>query len=109
MSSEPAPDRARQMLKAARELLEKAEESTQKALEKAAPAVQKSVDSSIEAAAKGFNATMQSIGHATAEDQVKLLRAYRKFLGGQEDYVDARIRALEGRVRPKDERQAPPA
>lgn len=98
MSSEQVTEKAKQTLKAMVELLEKAEESTHKALEKAAPTVQKSIDTSVEAAAKGFTATMQTIDGATTDDQLKLLRAYRKFLGGQADYVDSRIRDLEGKL-----------
>ncbi len=98
MSSEQVTERAKQTLKTVKEFLEKAEESTHKALEKAAPAVQKSIDSSVDAAAKGFTATMQTIDGATQEDQLKLLTAYRKFLGGQADYVDNRIRALKERA-----------
>jgi len=98
MSSEQVAEKAKQTLKALMEFLEKAEESTHKALEKAAPAVQRSIDTSVEAAAKGFTATMQTIDGATMEDQVKLLKAYRKFLGGQADYVDNRIRDLEEKL-----------
>ena len=95
MSSEPVKDRAKQTLKTVRELLEKAEDSTHKALDKAAPKVQKSIDSSMEAAARGFSSTMKTIDGATSGDQVKLLKAYRRFLGGQVDFVEARIRNLE--------------
>lgn len=95
MSTDPVTERAKQTLKTMKELLEKAEASTHKALEKAAPAVSKSIDTSLEAAAKGFNVTLQSIDAATVDDQAKLLRAYKKFLGGQADYVDKRIRDLE--------------
>ena len=98
MSTEQVTERAKQTLKAMKERLEKAEESTHRALEKAAPAVQKSIDASVEAAAKGFSATMQTIDGATMEDQLKLLKAYRKFLGGQADYVDGRIRTLEDKL-----------
>ena len=98
MSSDQVTEKAKQTLKAMMELLERAQESTQKALEKAAPTVQKSIDISVEAAAKGFAATMQTIDGATTEDQIKLLKAYRKFLGGQADYVDGRIRALEEKL-----------
>lgn len=94
-------DAARQAFKTMKELLEKAEGSTQKALEKAAPAVQKSIDSSLETAAKGFNATMQSIDGATTEDRLKLLKIYRKLLGGQADFVDKRIRDLEEKAQSK--------
>ena len=95
MSSEQVTERAKQTLKTVKEFLEKAEESTHKALERAAPTVQKSIDTSVDAAAKGFTSTMQTIDGATTDDQLKLLRAYRKFLGSQADYVDSRIRALE--------------
>ena len=98
MSTEQVSERARQPRKTMKELLEKAEESTHRALEKAAPAVQKSIDSSVEAAAKGFTATMQTIDGATMEDQLKLLKAYRKLLGAQSDYVDGRVRAIEEKL-----------
>lgn len=98
MSTEQVTEKAKQTLKSMMELLSKAEESTHKALEKAAPAVQKSIDASVDAAAKGFTTTMQTIDGATTEDQLKLLRAYRKLLGGQSDYVENRIRDLEGKA-----------
>jgi vacuolar-type H+-ATPase subunit E/Vma4 len=98
MSTDQMTERAKQTMKTVKELLEKAEQSTHKALEKAAPAVQRSIDASVEAAAKGFSATMQTIDGSTMEDQLKLLKAYRKFLGGQADYVDSRIRALEDKL-----------
>ena len=94
-SSDQVTKKAKETLKIVRELLEKAEDSTHRVLERAAPAVQKSVDASMEAAAKGFSSTMKSIDGVAARDQVKLLRAYRKFLSGQADLVESRIRALE--------------
>jgi vacuolar-type H+-ATPase subunit E/Vma4 len=95
MSSDQASGRAKQTLKTMKELLDKAEDTTHKALEKAAPALQKTLDSSMEAASKGFAATMKSIDGATLDEQATLLRAYRKVLGGQVEFVDARIQALE--------------
>lgn len=101
MSSDQVAEKARQTLKSMKELLEKAEESTHKALDKAAPAVQKSVDSSLEAAAKGFNSTMKSFEGATGREQLDLLRTYKKFLDGQVQFVESRIRSLESKGRPK--------
>lgn len=101
MSSEQVTAKAKQTLKTMKELLEKAEDSTHKALEKAAPAVQKSVDTSIEAAAKGFTATMKSIEGATGSQQLELLKAYRKFLGGQSEFVESRIKSLEEKTQSK--------
>ncbi len=98
MSTEPVRERAKETLKTVKELLEKAEDSTQKALEKAAPKVQRSVDVSLQAAAKGFTTTMGSIDMATKGDQVKLLKAYRRFLGGQVEFIVARIKVLEKRA-----------
>ncbi len=99
MSSDQVTEKAKQTWKSVKEMLEKAEESTHKALEKAAPAVAKSIDSSLETAAKGFNTTIKSIDGATGGDQVKLLRAYRRFLSGQVDFVDSRIRDLEQKTK----------
>lgn len=94
MSSEVS-QKARQTLKSLREILEKAESSAHDALEKAAPVVQRSLDLSMETAMKGFIKTMKTIDGATAGDQVKLLKAYRNLLGGQIEFVDARIRSLQ--------------
>jgi len=101
MSSEDLSEKAKQTLKSVKELLEKAEESTQKALEKAAPKLQKSVDSSMDAAAKGFSATMKAIDGATAREQLELLRGYRRFINGQGELVDSRIRVLENKEKSK--------
>ncbi len=95
MSTEQVSERTKRTLKTVKELLEKAEDSTHKALNKATPVVQKSVDSSLEAAAKGFSATMKSIDGATVKEQLPLLRAYKKFLAGQVEFVESRIKALE--------------
>ena len=95
MSSDQVTDRAKQTLESIKDLLEKAEETTHRALEKAAPALQRSIDTSMEAAGKGFSATMKSIDGVTNADQVKVLKAYRKVLAGQLDFVDARIKTIE--------------
>jgi len=97
MCSDQVADMAKQTLKTVKEILEKAEDTTQRALERAAPKLQKSVDASMEAPAKGFTVTMKSIEEATMADQVKLLRAYRRFLAGQADFVEAKIKVLEGK------------
>lgn len=101
MSSDELSDKAKQTLKVVKELLEKAEDSAHKALTKAGPAVQKSVDTSMDAAAKGFTSTMKAIDGATAREQLELLKAYKKFISGQEQHVDSRIKALEEKTKPK--------
>jgi len=98
MSTGDTSQGVKSTLQTVRELLEKAEESARKAVEKATPAVQKSVSTSMDAAGKGFNATMKSIDSATTREQLELLKAYRKVLGGQVDYVDSRIRTLESKA-----------
>ena len=97
MSSGGATEGAKSTLQTVRELLEKAEETTRKAVNKATPAVQKSVVTSMDAASKGFTATMKSIDGATTRERLELLKAYRKVLGGQVDYVDSRITTLESK------------
>ncbi|MDE1853629.1 MAG: hypothetical protein KGI38_07775 [Thaumarchaeota archaeon] len=103
MSSEPVKDKAKQTLKSVKQMLEKAEDSTRKALDKAAPTVQKSFDASMETASKAFEKTMRSFEGATAGDQVKLFKAYRKFLGGQVDFVESRIKSLEEKAQTKSQ------
>jgi hypothetical protein len=101
LSSENLSEKAKQTLKSFKELLEKAEESTEKALVRAAPKVQKSVDTSLDTAAKGFTATVKAIDGATAKEQLELLKAYRKFISGQGELVESRIRTLEQRAKAK--------
>jgi vacuolar-type H+-ATPase subunit H len=100
MSSSDLSEGAKSALKTMKDLLEKAEESARTALNKATPAVQKSVASSMDAAAKGFNSTMKSIDGATTKEQLEVLKAYRKVLGGQTDFVDSRIKTLESKEHP---------
>ena len=103
MSEDQEPPRTRQALKSVREVIEKARQSTEKALYRAAPVVHRSLASSVDAANKAFVKSMKTIDGATAGDQARLLKAYRKVLSGQVEFVDSRIRALE------DKRQKPGA
>jgi hypothetical protein len=77
--------------------LEKAETAAQKAFNRAAPAVQKTLDTSLDATAKGFNATLRTIDSRTEREQMDLLQVYRKFLAAQVGYLDSRIKSLEER------------
>jgi vacuolar-type H+-ATPase subunit E/Vma4 len=101
LSSEDLSQKAKHTIMSVKELLEKMEESTKRALEKAAPKVQKSVDTSMDAAAKGFTGTMKAIDGATANEQLELLKVYKKFINGQGEFVDGRIKALEEKAKPK--------
>ena len=103
MSSEPAKDKAKQTLRSVKQMLGKAEDSTRKVLDKAAPTFQRSLDASMETTAKAFDKTVKSIDGATLGDQAKLFKAYRKFLGGQVDFVDSRIKTLEEKAQSKSQ------
>jgi DNA anti-recombination protein RmuC len=107
LSSEDLSEKAKQTIKAFKELLEKAEESTEKALVRAAPKVQKSVDASLDTAAKGFTATLEAIDGATSREQLELLKAYKKFVSGQVELLDSRIRTLEQKKAKWPPEQAP--
>lgn len=95
VSGEQAPPRTQQALKSVKEIIEKAQDSTEKALYRAAPVVQKSLVTSVDAANKAFAKTMRTVDGATAGDQARVLRAYRKVLSGQIEFVDSRIKAIE--------------
>ncbi|MDG7011824.1 MAG: hypothetical protein JRN11_07575 [Nitrososphaerota archaeon] len=88
------------------EAMERAVVTTQKSIGKATPVIQKSLDRSLEAAGTAFARTMETIDGATAGDQAKFFRAYRKLLEGQLDYVDSRIRALDEKRPPSPVPQA---
>ena len=98
LSTDQMADKAKETIKALREVLERAEEAARTGISKAAPAIQKSLDNSLEAASKGFAGTMKTIDSVTEKEQLPLLRAYGKFLSGQAEYVEARVRVLEERV-----------
>ncbi|MDG6988402.1 MAG: hypothetical protein JRN21_03650 [Nitrososphaerota archaeon] len=99
VSEDRGSPRTKQTLKSVREIIEKAQESTERALHRAAPVVQKSLGASVDAANKAFMKSMKTIDGATAGDQARLLKAYRKVLSGQAEFVDSRIRALEEKGR----------
>ncbi|QQG48995.1 MAG: hypothetical protein HY247_01380 [archaeon] len=93
--------KAKETLKVLKEAVENAQETVRKEVDRAAPSLQKSMDSSLDSAAKGFSSAMKTIDTTTEREQLGLLRAYRKFLSGQSDYVDSRVRSLEERSRAK--------
>ncbi|MDG6956761.1 MAG: hypothetical protein JRN13_06495 [Nitrososphaerota archaeon] len=95
-------------MKSVRDALKRAVGTTQKTIEKATPVIQKSLDASMEAAASAFTKTMKTIDGATTGDQETLLRAYRKLLAGQLDYVEARTKALEERQARSSQQTQPP-
>ncbi len=101
MTSEQVTLKARETLKGVKELLEKAEAAAHKAISKSAPTVQKSLDSSLEAAGKGFSSTLKTIDSVTEKEQLELLKVYQRFLTGQADYVGAKIKSLEERAASK--------
>ncbi len=106
MSSEQVATKAKETWRAVKDILEKAEDTVHKELSKAAPAVQKSLDASLEGAAKGFGATMKKIDARTEREQLELLKAYKRFLSGQVDFVEAKLKSLENRADSK--KQDPP-
>jgi hypothetical protein len=101
MSPDEVARKAKQTYKSVKEMIDKAEGSTQKAIDRAAPVFAKSLDMSLEAASNAFQKTIKAIDGATAGDQARLFRAYKKVLEGQVGFVDAKIRALEDKARTK--------
>ena len=106
MAAGPRERTPGQTLRSVVEAMERAVVTTQKSIGKATPAIQKSLDHSVEAAGTAFARAMKTIDGATSGDQAKLFRAYRKLLEVQLDYVDSRIRALEGKRPPSPVPQA---
>ena len=78
-----------------KELLDRTEAQVRKEVNQAAPVVRRSVGASIEAATRGFDSTMKKISHHTETEQLELLKAYHRFLSGQIDFVDSRLKELE--------------
>jgi hypothetical protein len=85
-----------------RELQEKTETELRKEISKAAPGVQRFMGVSIEAGTKEFDATMKAVSDHTEEEQIDLLRAYRRFLSGQLRFVDFRLSELDKRTKSEE-------
>lgn len=102
-STEQVSARAKEALKSVKELLQKVEETTTKELDRVAPSVAKSLNSSFDAAAKGFASTLKTIDSRTGKEQLELLSAYRRFLAGQLAYVDSKLDGLKQKATSKDE------
>ena len=80
-----------------KELLAKTDAEVTKQIRQATPVVQRSVGASIETATRGFDSTMKGISKHTEREQLELLKAYRKFLSSQSEFVDARLKGLDER------------
>lgn len=101
MSSEEVAEKGKEAWKAVKNILEKAEQTVHKELQKAAPVVQRSLDSSLETASKAFSASVKTIDSRTEPEQLGLIRAYKKFLAAQLEYLDGKLKSLEDRAKAK--------
>jgi len=101
MSTSQAAEKAKDAWESFKELLAKTDAEVRKEINQATPVVQRSVGASIETATKTFDSTMKSISKRTEKEQLELLKAYRKFLSSQSDFVDSRLKNLDERVRNK--------
>lgn len=99
MSSNQVVSKTKDTWETLKDLLEKTEAQVRKEISQAAPVVQRSVGGSIEAATRGFDFTMKSISNHAEQEQLELLKAYRRFLSGQLGFVDIRMKELEQRTR----------
>jgi hypothetical protein len=99
MNAVKTTDEARDTWETLRDLQEKTEAELRKEIGKAAPGVQRFVGVSIEAGTKEFDATMKTIADHTEEEQIELLKAYRRFLSGQLRFVDFRLSELDKRTK----------
>lgn len=102
MSSSQVSKKAKDTMKSVKENLERAKTTTQNAIGRATPVMAKSLDSTMETASNVLSKTAKTIDSATASDQARLYRAYRKLLMGQVEFVDQRVKALESKTQAKE-------
>jgi hypothetical protein len=79
-------------------LLEKAEAEIRRELRGASPVVEYYLRAPIESATRAFDGTMKSVSNCTEKEQVELLKTYRRFLSGEMQLVESRLRELDLRV-----------
>jgi hypothetical protein len=101
MSTNQATEKAKDAWESFKELLAKTDAEVRKEINQAAPVVQRSVGASIETATRTFDSTMKSISKHTEREQLELLKAYKRFLSSQSDFVDSRMKNLDEQARDK--------
>ena len=97
MTRKDIEDRAKDALESGMALVVSITKAANEELAKRAPKIASSLDKPLNDAAKTFRDTMATIDKRTKEDRVSLLRAYRTFLESQRDYVEKKLRHLEGK------------
>jgi hypothetical protein len=97
MTRKDIEDKAKEAFESGRALVMSITKAASEELEKRAPTIAKSLDKPLNDAAKTFTDTMATIDKRTKEDRLSLLRAYRTFLESQRDYVEKKLRHLEGK------------
>lgn len=70
-------------------------ESTSRFVQDVSPKVAHTIDESLEKASESFTRTMMNIDRQTKPQQVKLLKAYRRFLSKQADMIEKRLNKLK--------------
>jgi len=79
-------------------LLEKTEGEIRRELRGASPVVDYYLRVPIETATRAFDGTMKSISNNTEKEQLELLNTYHKFLAGQIQLVESRLKELSQRA-----------
>jgi hypothetical protein len=97
LTREEIEQRAKEALESGKALVRSITKSANEELAKRAPRLGSSLEKPLNDAAKTFTDTMGTIDKRTREDKVALLRAYRTFLESQRDYVEKKLKSLEGR------------
>jgi hypothetical protein len=94
-----AVDRAnksvRDGIKSAEEFIESTKKSLQAEFSKKAPGVEHELDRPVEQAGQALSNALKSVGKNASNEQLELLKGYRKFLQGQIAFVDEKIKAMK--------------
>ncbi len=97
MTRSDIEEKARQAVDSGKALIRSITNSANEELAKRAPKLSSALDKPLNDAAKTFSDTMGNFDRRTKEDRVALLRAYRTFLESQRDYVEKKLKSLEGK------------
>lgn len=100
MSAQEVKLKLKETIRSARELLLTLKKATHEQLRRTAPKVTHTLDKSFDRASKGLSDTLKLISKKTTREQLELLRSYRSLLQKQNEFVEAKIKALEKQETP---------
>ena len=87
----------RDSIKSTEEFIETMKRTLQNELAKTTPDIEHALDRSLDGAGQALSIALESVETTTTREQIELLNGYRRFLQGQIEFVDNRLKAMKKR------------